>query len=226
MIKDYIIEIAKTIGQRDDERWRPLRYGRMTSSEIENLVSDPKSGTGLSVKAIDYIESRFITGVTQYESNPYSYSLQWGKEKEAEVYEILFEKYGESLIHCGFIANMYGYEEIHGGSPDGAILSIDAALEIKCPYNSVNHFNYVRYINSVETLKKHYKKAYWQLVSNAYLIGSDNCLFVSYDPRFIDTKVKHYLEIEFKTPSDDVELLMEKLPLAKIEYNKLKELYL
>ena len=58
------------------------------------------------------------------------------------------------------------------------------ALEIKCPYNSVNHLKQCL-IDSAEYFKKEHAEYYWQCVSHMITLGKDIkfCDFVSFDDR-------------------------------------------
>ena len=172
--------------QRTDT-WRAERLGKFTSSEIYRLMTEPqkkedKENGELSPGAKTYVLEKIVEEIGGFIPEGESNATIYGKEHENQAKYWYSFKTGYELVETGFILKYDGY----GGSPDAIVLDRDlgvtGALEVKCPYNSVNHLKHCL-ISCFEEFKKSHPDYYWQCLSHIETTNSVFCDFVSFDPR-------------------------------------------
>lgn len=170
------------IKQHTDE-WYEARLGKVTASRFGDVLCLPRSKKdqeeGKLSKTADAYMMELITETLTGEARKLDrLALEWGTEHETEARE-LFEL--ENLTEV----QEAGFEMIHdliGGSPDGYI-GDKGIVEIKCPYNSGNHVNYLY----GKPLSRNYIA---QIQGNLWITNREFCFFISYDPRMKDDKHK------------------------------------
>lgn len=170
--------------QRTSE-WLEARRGKFTSSQFYKLIGASITGT-----AHTYILERIVDTYYGIKDSITTEAMQWGVDYESEASEYYAILTGESVQNVGFISN----DEITGGSPDGLVLD-EGVIEIKCPFNPVNHLRY-GLCETAKDLKKLSKPNYWQCIGNMMVTGRKWCDFVSYDPRLEGEGKMYILRIE------------------------------
>jgi len=120
--------MSQIIQQRSPE-WRQQRYGKFTSSRINDLMGIKGLGKTGETYAFD-MACDIVFGQNEDEGFT-SFDMQHGIETEPLAFE--FFKWQKSLqflevTECGFFA----LNQNTGGSPDG-LVSDNSVLEIKCP---------------------------------------------------------------------------------------------
>lgn len=183
----FDIELAEASAQRS-EVWRDARCGKFTASEIYKLMTDPRSKADkeagkFSEGAMTYIKTKVaeeMTGLVHQESN--AYPLVYGQDMEVNAKEYLRSVKGYEIIEVGFIP----FTDHAGGSPDGHIGN-DEVLEIKCPFNSANHVEYLTWTKPEDMydVKPEY---YYQIQSNLMFSKRTVGRFISFDPRMPEGK--------------------------------------
>lgn len=166
---------------QNTEEWLELRLGKITGSEVKDLmVKGKKKDSVFGVGALTYISTKateILTGcIKEQLSNT---ACQWGNDHEDEaVYN--YEQLKFTSVENGGFYVLDGNGFV-GCSPDGVVDAGKGIIEVKCPYNSVNHF---------KTLKSGVvpKEYLYQVLHNTYVVGAEWCDFISYDPRFKDEK--------------------------------------
>lgn len=189
------------------EDWKQQRLGKFTASEIHKLLGTGKvRDTYILEKATEILTGEPVTDLSGMKA------LEWGKKYEKEAYT-LWE--GGTKGYLG--EKFFPYGEWAGGSPDG--LKDSKVVEIKCPYNSINHLANLQLENANDLLKLH-KDYYAQIQFNMLCTKKKWGVFISYDPRFIQ-KEKQIKTIAI--PQDDVfqKQILENLETAIL---KLKQL--
>jgi len=184
---DFERELLEAQEQRS-QAWRDARCGKFTASEIWKLMVNPRGKKDWSDTALTYIKTKVaeeITGLV-HQASP-AYPLVWGEEQEPFAKEFLKIKYGYEITKAGFLA----FTDHSGGTPDGYIDG--KVLEIKCPYNSANHIEYMM-LETAEVLLDFKPENYYQCQANMLFAKKDKCLLVSYDGRFPDDKIIKRLE--------------------------------
>lgn len=172
--------------QRTPE-WFNLRLGRFTSSEIFKLMTEPRSKAAkeageLSQGAKTYAEE--VAAELIYKSPaPFleTAAVQWGKENEPLAVEAYEQTTGRKVSEIGFIT----MGDFTGSSPDG-LTDDGGQIEIKCPFNRLNHLQNVINLNEPADLLALHKNYFYQVQHQLYLTGLKYCDFVSFDPRLLE----------------------------------------
>lgn len=166
--------------------WRKQRLGNFTASEIYKLMG-AKGGIETQTAQSYILEkvAEVLTGIPADMGFAGNTATQWGIQHEPDA-----RKYYELAFKCevrmtGYIVADFTPEV--GGTPDGLIISRNKGIEIKCPFNSMNHIRYLM-IKSTNELKIISPQYYWQIQMYMMLTGLDEWDFVSYDPRFTGKK--------------------------------------
>jgi hypothetical protein len=160
------------------------RIGNLTSSEIYKVLTKAKDKVNFGAPALTYIDEKNMERKlgrslsTDMESRPTS----WGKTLEGRVFELLGAEYRlcsqETITHKDY--------EFWCGSPDAEKFNLDGTktvVDIKCPYTLKSFCELVEV--SMFAIKNNHKAGnayYWQLVSNAILIGADSAELIVYCP--------------------------------------------
>lgn len=162
--------------EQNTPEWLQARCGSLGASAVAEALARTKTGWGAgrgNVKARLVIERLTNTPQDSYKNA----AMQWGHDQEdnaANAYSFLT---GNPVEVCG----IYKHPTIDGthASPD-RLVGEDGLVEIKCP-NSATH---------LETLLKkkipsnYVTQMQWQMA----VTGRKWCDFVSYDPRFPESK--------------------------------------
>lgn len=162
-----------------------LRNGNYTSSCVWKLLTVDKKGTGFGVPALTYIKER------NYERNikrslsldKYNHSTLWGHFLEKRVHNLL----GIDYESVGHITVQHPTISYWCGSPDNKNVSKSICGDTKC-YQPKAFCQYVDTLKEAngdtEIFKKEYPQEYWQLVSNAIILGMDNIEAIVYMPYY------------------------------------------
>jgi hypothetical protein len=215
--------------QQRTPEWQQQRRYRFTSSCIWKLMTEPRSKAekeagGLSQTAQTYILEKITQEVGGFIPEFSSKETEWGTQNEdmaAEWYKI---QTGFQVGEVSFCT----HTEFYGGSPDRAVVDtsmehisgvVNGALEIKCPYNSINHLKHCL-IDSEEYFKDNHKEYYWQCLSHMITLNVDFCDFISFDPR-IDHEIGLF-RFRLYRNEEDAQALLDKIEAATTYKNKLK----
>lgn len=198
--------------------WEIKRLGKFTSSEIDNLLTEPitrkaKEAGELSETAKTYIlkkVSEIITGTRREVSGP---AIEWGELYESEAAALIKEIYPSFKYMGKENPEFFPYSDFSGGSPDGLDEAAKTVHEIKCPENPVNHVRYCL-LKSGEDLKEAERDYYHQVQMNMLCVAvckgwnlSDmKAIFTTYCPIVNDP----YPRIKMLTIYPDMEAI-EKL---------------
>lgn len=178
------------------DKWLVQRWTKFTSSEIHKLlVGGTKSGDIFGSGATTYIKKKALEMSTvieeRYELDEVE-SLLHGKVYERPAYE-WYKGYTQdfSMSHIGS-ENPLFFEYLplpdeSGGSPDGLSLREDATvkkgLEIKCPKNSMYHFDRLIWKDQWD-VKEKYLQCYAQIQHLLMIFPSaESWDFLSFDDR-------------------------------------------
>lgn len=161
------------------KEWHKARAGRFTGSGVYKLLVQPRSKSDreagvLSETAKSYILEKAYERISGHYQDVSSAAIEWGNDHEDDARMYYEADTGNQVTEVGFLE----WGEFGGGSPDG-LVGDDGMIEIKCPFNGVNH---LRYIMS-EDFAKEYKDHYCQMQNYMMVTGRSWCDFISYDPR-------------------------------------------
>jgi putative phage-type endonuclease len=191
--------------------WFAARCGKVTASRVKDVLAKTKAGWGQS--RADYLLELVAERLTGAPAVSYTNTaMQWGKDHEAQAraaYELMYDPVQE----VGFID--HPSLQMTGASPDG-LVDEDGLIEIKCPYSSAVH---VEYVTSRKVPQKYLTQIQWQLECT----HRDWAHFVSFDPRMPDG-MKLFVKEVARGPSIEqdvkqflieVDLMMEELRSKK-----------
>ena len=202
-INPYLAEYMATVNQQT-AAWDKLRLGRFTGSGISALMTDPKTKAAkesgeMSETAKKYIYEKVMEEVTGQSANEAtSRAIDWGNEWEEHALNEL-----KRAIQCAddrfeFKPSFKLFNDYFGCSPDAFAWLPDferVGVEIKCPWNSVNHYLHSQ-VQTPEDLKKVNPDYYWQIMGNMLTHNLPAWIFASYDPRQPENRRLHYVVIE------------------------------
>lgn len=177
------------------DRWLVERWTKFTSSEIHKLLcGGKKPGDIFGAGAMTYIKQKALEMSTvvqeRYELDEVESCLH-GKVYEQPAYEWYINQTKDyDMHHMGSENPVFlPYEPLReevGGSPDGLNLRKDATvkklLEIKCPKNSMYHFDRLIW-SSQWDLKEKYISCYAQIQHLLMITGAESADFLSFDDR-------------------------------------------
>ncbi|MFZ9893571.1 MAG: YqaJ viral recombinase family protein, partial [Candidatus Nanopelagicaceae bacterium] len=146
--------------EQRSEGWHNARLGMFTSSEIYKLMTKPKlKGEVLSEGAKTYILEKVAESLTGIRDEvPTTKAMQWGIDNEPLAKRHLARLNNWTIEETSFIK----IESLNwGGSGDGWVRELNAALEVKC-LNTVNHLKEIR---DSEDLKANLPMRFWQVLS-------------------------------------------------------------
>lgn len=160
--------------------WFRGKVGVISASNISNVLA--KKGTATRENYISELIAQVATGLIPEIDGP---ALRWGKENEQSArsaYEFLK---GDVVEQVGFI---YGKDRRIGASPDGIILDKKLGLEIKAPYTSKVHIDFLL----MDKIKLEY---IYQVQFSMFVTGLEQWDFASYDKRMKKEIIKiHTIE--------------------------------
>lgn len=187
--------------------WKAERLGKFTASEIHKLLGDGKvRDTYIFEKATEILTGEPVSDLSGMKA------LEWGKKHEKEAYT-LWEGGTKGFLGEKF----FPLNEWAGGSPDGKIW--EQVIEVKCPFNSSNHLQNLQMETPTDLLKLH-KDYYAQVQFNMICTKMESGVFISYDPRFIETR-KQLKILAIPKDNDYQNLILERLESAILQLKKL-----
>lgn len=200
-----------------ESEWGRLRLGKITSSQIQALFTQPKTvaarqAAELSETAKTYILEKISEMLTGTFRELSTHATEWGDLYEPEAIEELkkmFPEYAEMEHFGNHNRKFFPYTDCSGGSPDSVLKSLYTVGEVKCPENPVNHIKNLLLKTSAD-LKEEHADHWHQLQMNMCCVAKYydlpifkmRGLYVSYDPRMnkedLKLKVLHVpIDMEF-----------------------------
>ncbi len=161
------------------EKWGEDKYNPLVKTGFADFVKRVYETFGHSRKSMGetakgyvlQVAYEIITGVPQgFDGN---HATDWGHENEPLAIAKYEEVTGRKVTAVGFCAHPINSRA--GGSPDG-LVGGDGMVEIKCPYNGLNHAKNVL----TDAFVIDYE---WQVQGNLWVTGRKWCDLISYDPR-------------------------------------------
>lgn len=199
------------IVEQRSEQWFIARRGKLTSSEIHKIMGKDALSETAKTYLLDKV-SETLGGFASLASGP---ALEWGTELEETAIQIYSEIRNVQVDKASFIS----YNEHYGGSPDG-LVGTEGIVEVKCPYNSTNHFKH-GLIKSDAEFKKAKTDYYYQCISNMVCANAQWCDFISFDPR-VKPEYSMYI-YRLHRNEDEVKSVLERVEVAAEYMKELKE---
>lgn len=202
---------------QNTSKWYGDRLFHFTSSELHKLMKRSRDGKELGKVAEGYIFDKLAEELTNGTILDYTQldtkEVRWGHRWEPVARELYETQMGVNVELCGFIE----WSRLFGGSPDG-LVGEDGGIEIKCPYNTAIHAQYLL-LSSPEELNALKPEYYAQMQGNMLVTGRKWFDFVSYDPRVQNPRFA--LKI-LRIPRDEAFIGSVKLALDAAERAKEK----
>jgi hypothetical protein len=199
-LNEYLISVAQ-----NSSAWDKLRLGRFTGSGISALMTDPKTKAAkeageMSETAKKYIYEKVMELVTGQSANEAtSRAIDWGNEWEEHALRQLQIALDSPEESTELNPSFKLFNDYFGCSPDAFMIHPEfgpVGCEIKCPWNSVNHFHHSQ-IETAEDLKRVNSDYYWQVMGNMLTFNLPAWVFASYDPRQPEHRMLHHTVILF-----------------------------
>lgn len=158
--------------EQGTEEWQKYKIGRISASRIQDILSEPKSGSGKSAGYRNYMAELCVQRLTGKTPTHFtSKSMEHGTETEPRAREEYETRNLVFVDQVGFID--HPTIDMCGSSPDG-LVGDDGGFEAKCP-NTATHIDRL-FGGNLEAC--YFAQCQW----NMECAGRDWWDFVSYDP--------------------------------------------
>lgn len=152
-----------------EDAWLEAKLGVISASRAKDALLGAK---GKRTQVSETYKSELVAQIITKEAPSISgRPLDWGHEHEDAARSIAEFETGIKIEEVPFIFKDDTFRV--GASPDGYG---DERIEIKCPYNSVHHVNFL----TKEIIKPEY---IFQVQFSLWVTEADSWIFASYDPR-------------------------------------------
>jgi hypothetical protein len=169
------------------------KQGYITPSGFKAMLTSGKGGEEFGLTALKYADEIALGtfGIEAEESGFTPSAIQWGLDNEG-----LAEQEYKRRFMCDIQPFAGGNWIQHktlsfvGGHVDGGYVGKDGLIEIKCPYNPLNHLDNIRTGKQFDTLYKAQIQGYLWIADKKWI----DC--VSYDPRYPVAIALHCVRVE------------------------------
>lgn len=172
--------------QQNSEEWDLARVGKITGSEIVNLIGTPAARKKfIYKKAAEFLTQRKCDADSNTFANVHIKRGNYYEDVARSMYSSIK---GVQVRTVGFI-DIEG--DILGCSPDGFVEDV-GMIEIKCPDTN----NFVEVVCEVDE-KRHLaiqKEYYAQMQYNMLISGKEWCDFITYSPYFAEEGQQIFIE--------------------------------
>lgn len=203
--------------------WMEVRLGRFTGSQLSALFTEPrtkaeKEAGELSQTARKYIMGKVMELATGLPADEIGgRAIDWGNDHEEDAITEVARVFASPMERVVFKPPFKLFNQYSGCSPDAFIWDtpneLELGVEVKCPYNSTNHFLHAQ-VNNGEELKEVNADYYWQIQMNMLTFNKPQWVFASYDPRQPERRRLHVARI-YANP-DDCALMCQKMEAAEV----------
>lgn len=214
------MEIKRFVFETETD-WLDHRKDQFTASEVNRLMAEPTKkaqaeGRLLSDGAITYILEKVAAYFDAPKPKFYSSEMDWGKDNEGaaafELCQILkLDIQSKDVIYTSAGGYVFFSTGKLGGTPDLIFPNQSKIAEIKAP-NSDTHLYYKAFVTA-QNFQSQLPKYYDQIQTNMYLCNAKSCYFMSYDPRFKDSKRSVHI-VELLRDSERIQQILNKVEIA------------
>lgn len=171
--------------EQGSDDWFTMRLGVATASQAKKFAA--KQGSATRQTYMNTLLAEVATGMPAEEVT--AKAMAWGNEHEPDARQAFEFATGLQAHQLPFVYRLGSDgkpQREFGCSPDG-ITSDGGGLEIKCPFLSANHVDFI--------INKNIKDDYiWQVQFSLWVTGLPHWYFASYDPR-MKTKVLDFVKV-------------------------------
>lgn len=158
--------------EQGSQEWLKARLGVITASCAYDLLPSKKGG-GFKQARQTYMNELIAEVCTGTCEELSAKPLEWGKVNEIAARAAYQFEANEVIQDGGFI---YGHDKRVGCSPDGLIVGKNKGLELKCPYSSRTHIDFIL---DGKIKDEYLTQCQWSM----WVAGFDEWAFASFDPR-------------------------------------------
>lgn len=197
---DHLFDFDPSEVEQGTPEWFALRWGVFTASNAKHLFATKRGAKGVAYGTDYTISPPSTQGRKTYMSDLVSEiaaprvpdeinakPLLWGKE-----YEPVARDAYEALTFNNVVEVPFIYKDLNmraGASPDGLIDDIKAGLELKSPWSSSVFIQFAT-ADKIKHEERH------QCQFNMWVSGRDMWHCAKFDPRMINCKKLHMIEVE------------------------------
>jgi len=169
--------------------WHQARCGFVTASCFKLVLTQPREKAARergdwSQTAMSYVvelatERLYGFPLDDIQTKAMAWGSEWEEEARREAMQVISDEFDESVLLAGFVTR----DDLPwiGCSPDGFV-GDDGVLELKCPYNPVNH---IKTVQHAEIPKVYVPQVQGQI----WLCDKRYAIYASFDPRLRDVGV-------------------------------------
>lgn len=161
--------------EQGSSEWLKMKLGVISASNVHKAIA--KKGTEAREGYISELVAQIATREMPQIDGP---ALRWGKENEQSARSAYEMVTGYDVEELSFI---YSSDKRLGASPDGLSNKRTRGLEIKCPYTSKVHIDFLL----MDKIKLEYQ---YQVQFSLYVTGLEIWDFASYDKRMLKNQIK------------------------------------
>jgi len=165
--------VQQTGQNRKDMNEFQHQKGRLSPSGFAAMMTNGRSKETIGKTAIEYANRIALERLGIEIPEAWSRAMEWGREWEEQGLAAYESLHGMVIPSGHIIHPNYSYV---GGTPDG-LIGDDGVLEIKCPYNPVNHLTNL----TGDVFLEDY---IYQVQGYLWITGRAWCDLVSFDPRY------------------------------------------
>lgn len=156
------------MSEQGTQEWHQERLGKVTASQITNVMMKPTTAGYQNYKA-QLICERLTGEPTESFTNA---AMEWGTATEPQARAFYELENGKSVEQVGFVD--HPKLGMSGASPDG-LVGGDGLVEIKCPKTATH----IGTLTTAKIDRKYLLQMHWQMLCTQ----REWCDFVSFDPR-------------------------------------------
>ena len=159
---------------QQNEEWFQARRGKFTGSNFKYIINKGR-GKDFTEQGYTYIRKVVAERMGSYEFQTTNNACKWGNEQESFAVLEYEEATGYVVEETGF--QLHSSYDFVGCSVDGLVLNEGGIIEVKSPYAPAN---FIRYATDLSYIEKEHKA---QIQGNMWVMESDFCDFIAFDPR-------------------------------------------
>ena len=184
--------------EQSSDAWLKMRLGVITASCAHDLLPSKRGGAFKQARQT-YMNQLIAEVCTGRGEELNAKALDWGKTNEIASRAAYSFEANEIVLDGGFI---YGMDKRVGASPDGIIKGKNKGLELKCPYSTRTHIDFL--LN--DAVRPEYEA---QVQWSMWVSGLESWAYASFDPRM---KTQMLKTITYERDEDMMNLFNEIVP--------------
>lgn len=210
------------MNEQRSQEWFAERAGKFTGSQISKLIAKGRNSE-FSQTGMTYIKEKvaeiLTNGQSQENKSVDTAATRWGVHYEQWAVKC-YQQFTFNKVHpVGFLK--HETIEHYGASPDG-LIEANGVLEVKCPFTSEKHVDFLLCDFAEEILEVN-PDYYFQVYAEMDCAGATWADFVSYDPRCDERTCLKIIRFDYN--QQVIDLIQSRVKLAtQIMYELLNKI--